>query len=89
MPCNVFYTRTKFISSVRDNKRTKFMVKLFFIPEMAITITDFVKPTLSTLLSEVWTELISTSWLKHDLHDLNMTCMTCTGYMTQKQINVI
>ena len=47
------------------------MVKLFFIPEMAITITDFVKPTLSTLLSEVWTELISTSWLKHDLHDLH------------------
>ena len=75
LPCNVFHTRTKFISSVRDNKRTKFMVKLFFIPEMAITITDFVKPTLSTLLSEVWTEL----------HGLNMTCMTCTAYMTQNR----
>ena len=26
-----------------------------------------------------------TSWLKHDLHDLNMTCMTCTAYMTQNR----
>ena len=32
---------------------TAIPARLFFIPEMVITTTDFVKPTISSMLSEV------------------------------------
>ena len=52
-PCRTFHTKTKFLSSVRDRREDSFQFKLFFIPEMTVTITDFVKPTISSMLSEV------------------------------------
>ena len=52
-PCTNFYTKTKFLSSVKEKQDHSFRVKLFFIPEMTVTITDFVKPTISSMLSEV------------------------------------
>ena len=52
-PCRTFHTKTKFLSSVKEKKDDIFGLKLFFIPEMTVTTTDFVKPTISSMLSEV------------------------------------
>ena len=52
-PCRTFHTKTKFLSSVKEKKDDTFGLKLFFIPEMTVTTTDFVKPTISSMLSEV------------------------------------
>ena len=52
-PCRTFHTKTKFLSSVKEKKEDSFRLSLFFIPEMAVTTTDFVKPTISSMLSEV------------------------------------
>ena len=53
LPCKTFHTRSKFLSRVKYDKQQRFKVKLFFVPELRITTTDFVNPTLSSLLSEV------------------------------------
>ena len=52
-PCTTFHTKTKFLSSVKEKKDDSFRFKLYFIPEMMVTTTDFVKPTISSMLSEV------------------------------------
>ena len=52
-PCRTFHTKTKFLSSVKEKQDHSFRLKLSFIPEMTVTITDFVKPTISSMLSEV------------------------------------
>ena len=52
-PCKTFHTKTKFLSSVSQKKEDTFRLSLFFIPEMTVTTTDFVRPTISSLLSEV------------------------------------
>ena len=55
VPCKTFHTRTKFLSEVKFDDQERFKVKLFFVPELRITTTDFVNPSLSSLLAEVKT----------------------------------
>ena len=38
LPCSIFHTKTKFISSVKEINEDKFRLKLFFIPEMQVII---------------------------------------------------
>ena len=52
-PCRTFHTKTKFLSSEKEKTEDRFQLRLFFIPEMTITTTDFVEPTISSMLSEV------------------------------------
>ena len=52
-PCRTFHTSSKFLSSVEERTDDSFRVKIFLVPEVTVTITDFVKPTLSSMLSEV------------------------------------
>ena len=52
-PCRTFHTKTKFLSRVKPKKEVSFRLSLFFIPEITVTTTDFVKPTISSMLSEV------------------------------------
>ena len=58
MPCRTFHIKNKFMSSVKERKDDFFRVKIFLIPEITVTITDFVKPTISSMLSEVTTYFI-------------------------------
>ena len=54
-PCRTFHTKTKFLSRVKNKENDdSFRMQLFFLPEMTVTITDFVKPTISSMLSEVF-----------------------------------
>ena len=52
-PCRTFHTSSKFLSSVEERTDDSFRVKIFLVPEIGVTITDFVKPTISSMLSEV------------------------------------
>ena len=64
-PCRTFHTKTKFLSRVKNKENDdSFRMQLFFLPEMTVTITDFVKPTISSMLSEVFFHPIKINSLK-------------------------
>ena len=52
-PCRTFHTKTKFLEGRKETQDHSFRMMISFIPEMTVTITDFVKPTISSMLSEV------------------------------------
>ena len=52
-PCKTTETRSKLVSTMDLNKRDEMRIRIKFNPTVAVTTTDFVKPSLGVFMSEV------------------------------------